>query len=144
MTITYEEMTEQFQCPGCGLGSNIKCGNYEYDDKRHSCKSHVLATMVGFINNYIALGLPKGFNKPGLDQNKTSLTKMNICFSHKDTAPEWNHLNVPVWALEQDGFLFVRTYSPRLNIGLVDVIEGGTLSMVPQAINVADFINEID
>ena len=44
----------------------------------------------------------------------------------------------------QDGFLFVRTYSPRTNQTFVDVIEEGALSLVPQAIDVSKFYEEMD
>jgi hypothetical protein len=60
------------------------------------------------------------------------------------TAPDWDRFNVPVWAMEKDGFLFVRTFAPRLDEGSVDVIEGGTLKMVPQAIDISPFIDEMD
>lgn len=53
-------------------------------------------------------------------------------------------LNVAVWAMEHEGALFVRTYSPRVDAGTVDVIPGGTLAMAPGAINVAEFADEID
>jgi hypothetical protein len=56
----------------------------------------------------------------------------------------WDKFNVPVWALVQEGVLFVRTYCPRTNQTFVDVIEGGTLSLVPQAIDVAPFYEEMD
>lgn len=46
--------------------------------------------------------------------------------------------------MEQDGHLFVRTYSPRIDATFVDVIKGGTLALVPDAVNVGDFIGEID
>jgi len=44
----------------------------------------------------------------------------------------------------KDGFLFVRTYSPRINHCSIDVIEAGDLDMVPEAIDVGKFIDEID
>jgi len=46
--------------------------------------------------------------------------------------------------MEQDGFLFVRTYCPRIDDSYVDIIENGTLLMTPDAINVSEFYNEID
>ena len=51
---------------------------------------------------------------------------------------------MPVWAQEKDGYLFVRTWSPRINKTYVDVVKGGTMAMVPGAIDVADFKGEID
>lgn len=56
----------------------------------------------------------------------------------------WSRFNVAVWAMERDGFLFVRTYMPRVDVTVVDVIEGGTLALVPDAVNVGEFVDEID
>jgi hypothetical protein len=58
--------------------------------------------------------------------------------------PDWDWLNVPVWALEREGFLFVRTAQPRIGEWAADVIESGTASMCPQAINVTDRYEEYD
>jgi hypothetical protein len=59
-----------------------------------------------------------------------------------------NKLNVPVWSLEQDGHLFVRTFTPRLCRPSVDVVEGGTrkesLPAKLKGIDVGEFYEEID
>jgi hypothetical protein len=99
--------------------------------------------MIG-LGNTIALGLPKGFDKTGWREDGTRRNKMSIRLYLKNQKPAWDHLNVPVWAMEKNGFLFVRTFAPRIDATWVDVIEGGTMEMVPVAINVADFIDEID
>lgn len=58
---------------------------------------------------------------------------------------DWNDLNIPVWAMEEDGFLFVRTYMPRINMGATDIIEGGKREeLCPNAIDVREFCEEID
>lgn len=44
----------------------------------------------------------------------------------------------------RDGFLFVRTFLPRINVSYVDVIEHGIMEMVPNAIDISEFIDEID
>lgn len=138
---------ERFQCPGCLRGSDTACGAYVISGGGYgpSCGAHRLGTLM-MPAGMIALGLPKGFSKPGLDEDDKPLaTRMRIRFWSHGEAPEWDHLNVPVWALEQEGFLFVRTYCPRINVAYVDVIEGGTRAeLCPQAVNVADFYNEID
>lgn len=56
----------------------------------------------------------------------------------------WNKFNVPVWAMEHEGHLLVRTLVPRLGMTFIDIIEEGTLDMVPNAINVSEFTDEID
>lgn len=146
-------LVEKFQCPGCMSGSDTSCGSYKPED--NSCQSHVAGTSILGRGNF-ALGLPKGFNKCGLVPNifkrdnnpneerwmPTSI--MNIRLWENGTALEWNNFNVPVWAMVVDGFLFVRTYSPRVNFATVDVVEGGTLDMVPQAMDISKFIDEMD
>ena len=136
-------MVEKFQCPGCVAGGDTNCGSYKYDEMELRCTSHVLGTMIGLGNN-IALGMPKGFNKPGFKDDGTIRNRIDIRLFKSGEKPEWDNLNVPVWAMVEDGFLFVRTFAPRINMSWVDVIEGGDLGLVPDAINVAEFINEID
>ncbi|MFO0939852.1 MAG: hypothetical protein U0930_03715 [Pirellulales bacterium] len=139
-------MVEQFQCPGCVCGGDTKCGKFKWDAEWQRCVSHVLGTMFG-LGNWVALGMPKGFNKPGFDfaqEPAVVYSKMLIRLWPGPEVPNWNHLNIPVWALMQDGFLFVRTYCPRINVGYVDVIQGGALELVPNAIDVSKFIGEID
>jgi hypothetical protein len=139
---TIVEMVEEFQCPGCVCGVDTKCGQYKYDVDHQTCMSHVLGTSVLGIGNF-ALGLPRGFCKSGVDYEFKSRNKMHIrLWTGKH--PIWDNLNIAVWAMEKDGTLFVRTYSPRVNYACVDVIDGGTLSLCPGAINVAKFLDEID
>lgn len=119
-----------------------------------SCVGHVLGTgLFGGIGS-IALGMPKGFNRPGPadepgDQHmarprarNTMMIRLHI--SPADAPTKWDRFNIPVWALVLDGALFVRTYMPRVNATAVDVIHGGTLDMVPDAIDVGEFYDEID
>lgn len=143
--MTEIEMIEQFQCPGCVAGSDTKCGSYESMGYGYAtCKAHVLGTFVLGVGNF-AIGLPKGFCKSGwIPNTDTSLSTMSIRCWVKGKKPEYDHFNVPVWALEKDGFLFVRVYLPRVNMTIVDIIEGGTLDMVPNAIDVSKFYDEMD
>lgn len=142
--MTIEEMVERFQCPGCVLGSDTTCGQYDYNTNEFRCVSHVPGTSIGpFV---FALGMPKGFNKPRWEDpnRKGRRNEINIRLFQTGDHPEWDHLNVPVWAMEQDGFLFVGTFAPRIDLSWVDVIEGGTLALAPKAIDVSAFIDEID
>ncbi len=108
-----------------------------------------MGTMMG-VGNSIALGLPCGFNKPGIAYDNSgkepprARNTMDIRFWLKGKHPDWDDLNLPVWALEKDGFLFVRTFAPRINVCWVDVIQAGELKLVPKAIDVSKFIDQID
>jgi len=151
--MTPEELVEKFQCPGCVAGIDVTCGAFkmpdDIEDGVAQCTGHVLGTHLG-LGNPIALGLPKGFHNPGWFRNDETpggwkhYNQMEIRLWPEGKFPDWNHLNIPVWAMEEDGFLFVHTYAPRINMTWVDVIEGGTLDLVPNAINVSEFYDEID
>lgn len=132
------KMVEQFQCSGCTLGSDTKCGSFMlqlYGDNGFRCMNHSFGTFILGAGK-IALGLPKGFNKLG------SADKMDIWLYLKEDKPTFNHLNVPVWAMVEDGFLFCRVFSPRVNYAWVVVHEDGKLP--ERAINVSEFLDEID
>jgi hypothetical protein len=147
------KMIEQFQCPGCVSGSDTKCGKFVEEEGR--CASHIAGTFM-MPGGHIALGLPKGFNKTGmyydsLTSKYDSTSKTNIHLYTKDQhelAAFWNNCNIPVWALERDGFLFVRVYMPRVNFGMVQVVEGGTMQMIREKgfnpLDVSEFENEFD
>lgn len=137
------EMVEKFQCPGCVCGSDTKCGKFK-QDSHGACANHVLGTFMLGVG-HIALGLPKGFNKSGMELGgMRSSSHLPIRLWESGKRLVWDKLNVPVWAMEQDGYLFVRTFIPRRSMHFVDVVKGGNLAMVPKAINVAEFIDEID
>lgn len=148
-----KELVSRFQCVGCVLGSDPDtCSRY---DPRESygayCHSHVLGTTINLAFT-IALGLPKGFRRSTLDFSegrdvKRTHSTLEIRLWSVGTAPDWDKFNVPVWAMEQDGFLYVRTLSPRTARLYTDVIEGGTLAMVPpeyDVIDVGEFYDDID
>lgn len=134
------KLIEEFQCPGCVSGHNTKCGSFKLDKPMPGafrCGAHVPGTMM-FPGGAVAIGLPRGFNKVGVG-------KMSIRFYDKGAPPIYDNLNVPVWAMEVDGYLFVRVYSPRINATYVDVIEGATIAeFCPNAIDVGKFVDEID
>ena len=148
------EMVEKFQCPGCASGSDTECGKFKpYSADGFCCENHCMGTMVatsvaGIVT--FALGLPKGFCRKGFERIRL-YTKM--------PTDVWNHLNIPVWVLEQNGYLFVKTYSPRICLTFIDIIKGGKSSDINtmadatagkshlqqfKPINISEFIGEID
>lgn len=138
------KMIKEFQCSGCTCGSSPEDGCFELsvcDKFGARCKKHSAGTFMSYVGR-IYLGLPKGFNRAGLNQADSQ--RVNAIRLHHNSKPEFDHLNVPVWAMEKDGYLFVRTYCPRINMTYIDVIKGGKLSDVPQAIDVSKFVEEID
>ena len=144
------EMIKEFQCPGCVCGNDpatCKAHKVESEFGYYQCTGHVLGTSVFPIGFHVALGLPTGFNRAGDGYGEEPRNKMLIRLwprGVKLTYPDWDRCNVAVWAMEKDGFLFTRTYMPRTNRTAVDVIEGGTLALAPNAIDVGKFHDEID
>ena len=141
-----QEMISEFQCPGCTCGTSpcTECESYKpQGGESWVCAGHSAGTMILGIGK-IFLGMPKGFDHVGPNEQIGQRYQM-IRLWQAGTSPAWDYLNVPVWAREKDGYLFVRTYCPRLNRSFVDVIEGGELELLPpETSNVEDFINEID
>ena len=146
-------MIKKFQCPGCLVGMDTDCGKFKSEEAEGfiRCTVHVAGTSMmaatGFIT--MCLGLPRGFNRCGLVVQPDGIAKSNnvlmIRLYTEGNIPDWDHLNVPVWAMEKDGFLFVRTYMPRNNMSAVDVIENGKIAeLCPNAIDVGKFYDDID
>jgi hypothetical protein len=157
MSKEQEKMVEEFQCPGCTLGGPTICEKYKLHViegnngpfKGFHCQSHSAGTFMSMAGR-IALGLPKGFHryggsvppshyKDGLDAHP-----MTIRLHLTSDSIKWDDFNIPVWALVQNGYLFVRTYSPRTNQTAVDVVKNGTLELVPEAVDVSKFYDEMD
>lgn len=98
----------------------------------------------------VALGMPKGFNRPGVFWDKADEPQqphhMTIRLYPEGAELErYNKFNIPVWALERNGFLFMRIAQLRLGTMMVDVVEGGKASEIcPQAIDMTPHYEEYD
>lgn len=143
-----KEMIERFQCPGCLHGSNTNCGVFslEDDDGMFRCQKHVPGTTMvvpGQGVYCLLLGAPKGFCR--LSVSKVEKRPALRLWSSPDNAFQWNKWNISAWAMEQDGYLFVRTYSPRVDMSILDIIKDGKLQeLCPQAIDASAFLDEMD
>jgi hypothetical protein len=140
-----EDLIKEFQCPGCVCGINPgECEKFEFLelDGHVRCEGHVAGTrLMGVRSSLMCIGLPKGFNRVAGHKDKS---EPHMRMFPKGVVPDWNKFNVATWAMEKDGFLFVRTFMPRVDITVVDVVEGGTMDMVPGAVDVGEFVDEID
>jgi hypothetical protein len=149
-----KEMVEQVQCPGCVVGMDTKCGKFKSVEGQpwSSCETHVMGTsafgMVG--GRHLLIGAPKGFCRMG--ENTTTI---RLFEDVKDA--QYDKLNVPVWAMRDEGLLWVRAYSPRVNALTLDVYKKGDVqdlkSMFSEAlkrsgmempIDVKEFKKDID
>ena len=141
------------QCPGCvgGCAPAEQCEVFEFSDEYgFKCKAHVAGTMILPSTGSVNLGLPKGFDRVGCafphgvpEENRTD----NIRLWESQNEMKWDKFNVPVWAMETDDYLYVRTYLPRTYRTYVDVSKGDRLSDLPEItmpIDVGEFVAEID
>jgi len=143
--LTVVAMIGEFQCPGCVYGPDPKsCSQYKYEEHEHvgsaCCATHCAGTRILGIGR-VVLGLPRGFNRYGTSDD------MPIRLYEKGHPKGvWNPFNVPVWKMMWEGFLLVRTYSPRVNRSYIDVIQGGNIDdpALKNAYDVGAFYNEID
>lgn len=150
--LSTEQLVEKFQCSGCVCGGNTDCGQYKFDGR--SCASHVTGTSILGEGN-IALGMPKGFNRCGLQRSNMtgkweSSNKPNIEFLTVEPGArplfEYDVFNVPVWKYQdEEGFVFVRVFIPRKGSHKVQVIQGAELSDIPApTIDVTPHLDEMD
>lgn len=138
------EMIEDKQCPGCIHGSDTKCGTYKLEEDGYAiCKNWRPSTFMGRVGR-IVLGLPRGFCRTGCVEFNDSPNVYMRLYDSPENMMKYNKFNVAVWAMEKDGFLYVRCYSPRTNYLFVDVIKDGKMEHVPGAVNVGEFYDEID
>jgi hypothetical protein len=143
--VTAKIMVATFQCPGCVNGEDTKCGKFKLHEIATGTSHDGGQRMVGgfrCINHEtsavtmgggkVNMGLPVPFARVQYRDGAQDEVKTNIRMHLKpvDYGTYWDVFNVPVWALEKDGYLFVRTYSPRTDQSYVDVITGATVEMV--------------
>ncbi len=150
--VTAKEMVETFQCPGCAHGENTRCGKFKLheipndvsvEDGRDlvggfRCRNHVTTADHGGMVN---LGLPVPFARVQYRKGREGVqTNIRLYLYVVNWGTQWDVYNVPVWAMEKNGFLFVRTYSPRIDQSYVDVIHGGNVhtlqAVFPTAIDI--------
>lgn len=130
-------MVETYQCPGCVAGSDTGCGSFRLTGSYGvQCGAHSAGTSINFTRR-LFLGMPRGFNKFTRDHGIPEIRLW------PEGAPVWDNLNIPVWRMVVDGVTFVRTYMPRVGLQAIDVI-AGPVDVPPVALDVADFIDDID
>lgn len=150
-----QSMVDRFQCTGCTLGSDTKtCESFRPSDSmaNMSCKSWSPGTMA-FPGGRMMLGLPTGFDHLGACEVGRSFKLLLMTrdeFIRRSQTPTdgygtFDTFNVPVWAMVEDGFLFVRRFAPRINFTSIDVVKDGTMDLLPASVvDVAKFVDKID
>jgi hypothetical protein len=119
-----KKAVETYQCPGCSLGGDTSC--YEKSPLSDGCRKHSAGTSIGTFVKFF-LGMPKGFNRPGVSMHEEHSLKIDIFRSFDevwDTPREpYDKWNIPVWKhLDENGHTLVRGLSPRNNSPFLHVI----------------------
>ncbi|MFA5071130.1 MAG: hypothetical protein WC511_02055 [Candidatus Pacearchaeota archaeon] len=146
---TVLKAVEKYFCPGCMQACNRgeRCQNVSKSSNwgGFTCSKHHPGTFIGGLTK-IYLGFPRGFNKvPAESPYNIKPEMVEIC-----GPTDFNHLNIPVWALEDNGNLFVKYVSPRTNVVNVLIYLNLTLEKFREivvkypVIDVSEFVNQID
>jgi len=123
-----KEAIEEYQCPGCICGSDLKCGSYKNADVGQGCGGHVAGTIISRIGT-IFLGLFTGFNRLGPD-NKMPLTIFETQKQQEEMF-SYDMFNIPAWKYRnEEGHIFVRGLSPRINHPFLHVILKGNFESI--------------
>ena len=146
MLTAQEKSIEKFQCPGCTLGHNTRCGSYfglqlmnKGPNASFRCEAHRPGTFA-MPGGRVYLGLPRGFSKVGPSPDSTELWLLP-----EGTRPKFDDLNIPVWAMERDDHLFVKVAMPRTCRYLIYVIpKGSRRELVPNVFDVSAIYDAID
>jgi len=143
------EIIQEYQCPGCVNGSDPQtCEKFKLFEQNldnwFKCENHWPGTSVN--GQQFHLGLPKPFALVKIVAERAEkFAEPFFRFFQKNKHPMYGTdfyygaRDIPVWALEQNGFLFVQVYSPRVKKTVVEIIEGGKISDLPTSVvNVSD------
>jgi len=123
-----KEAINEYQCPGCSVGTYLKngCTAFKKRSWSESCDAHSAGTFIGLFIK-IFLGMPKGFNRTGVGlDDKTRLT-LDIFKSFDEIwgndGKPYDEWNIPVWKyLDENGNTLVRGLTPRNNAPFLHVI----------------------
>lgn len=134
---------KEYQCPGCMKGCDSDCDCFELEKQdcgAYNCSNHFPSTICSLAGQLL-LGCPKGFNYLGPIDKEIQTSFIRIW--KKGTNLNWDKYNIPTWARKVDGNVFIKTYSPRINLCYVDILLEST-ELPEGAIDIEGFIDEMD
>lgn len=129
-SLTIINMIDNFLCPGCmnGYKASENCKSFELvedDNGGYKCGKHFPGTTMGYP---IILGLPPLFSSIGFLDKEKKRTYVRVYEAFQDV---WDENNVPVWAGEKDGYLFVKTFWALNPNVIIEVFKDGKVSDIP-------------
>jgi len=144
--MSIEKFVGKYQCPGCILGNSPEtCSSFKEVESGiggKTCINHHSGTIVAGIGK-ILVGMPTGFDKI---RGKDAIEIIRIYEEGK--VPKWNFLNVPVWAMEYEENLLVKTCCPRTLGWNIDIVIGGKMENLGEykdkVLDVSTILDKID
>jgi len=129
---------EKYQCPGCSAGGDVSC--FESRDSGVGCGKHYAGTGMVGIGIFFS-GMPKGFNRLGLNTN----LKPNIYETFESSDWKYDMYNVPVWKhLSAEGHTFVRGFIPRKNDSFIHIFLENCIDKINCLEITQDDLNKMD
>lgn len=140
MKTEIKEAVQNYQCSGCISGYDTTCF-IKNETGGVGCGKHRAGTMIMGIGK-IFLGLPKGFNRLGPQED----LKPNIFESLKSS--DWDYDNIfnrAIWKhLTKDGHTLVRGIMPRRNEPFLHIYLENCLDKIDCLEITEDDINQMD
>lgn len=150
-----DEMVKQYNCPGCTLGGNVKCG--EYVPSYRGCRKHSPGSMLSFGGPLILImqGLPTGFDRrffnPAVAKDANfDWVKVDIYTSVEAMVANEPNMgtiyNVAAWKyLDENNNTIIRFFAPRIAFGYSVVIAGDCRDQFPLALEITrEIIDEMN
>ncbi|GAG82670.1 unnamed protein product [marine sediment metagenome] len=93
---------------------------FEKDTNGIGCSKHCAGTRILPSIGKVLLGVPKGFNRYGINEKTQMVIFEN--FVQQNQQYSYDKLNVPVWKYLEEDTCFVRGLLPRLNEPFLHII----------------------
>lgn len=116
MEESIKKAIEEYQCPGCVCGMDIRCYKPCEDGEGVQCDKHACGTLMTGAGLFF-LGMPKGFNRTGQLEHEQKV----LIFEKAKDYLGFNMWNVPVWKHLDGCNTIVRGLSPRINYPFIHV-----------------------
>ncbi len=111
------KLVEAYQCAGC-VGDGEEC--FKKDIIGIGCSKHCAGTRGSPNIGRFLLGVPKGFNRYGINEKTYTLIFEDL--KQKIIQYPYNKFNLPVWKYLDRDVCFIRGLMPRVNEPFLHII----------------------
>lgn len=134
-------VVEKYQCCGCINCDEMSCFTKNTKILKE-CSAHVAGTYV-IPHGKIYLGLPKGFNRFGVQENYD----LNIFENFEDYTKYWGDptlYDFPAWKHFDGEATLIKVFSPRINRFSLAIVLGDCISEIDCREITDEDINHMD